>query len=446
MSFEFRTDEKKVHRLSEDEIQKINKTLGKDLNQEGFYVLRFLYNDKMNQAADPKPFKVSTKSLDLIAKKFVGMPWIIPPKLQNKPQHLRGQNERGEDSAKALLEKQNKYSVGPAVATIRNPDSNNVYAVYSIWPEYQKAISENRSPFDEDDELSPYTSITLGNPLFGDKTETEVVDAQPINLQTVGTPGYTPQLAKVQGVCQKGLQHCMKELEVIASAGKLDDKRQEESFIKTIGAAGMSMSEQTNEGSSGEPSIGEIKTAVEQVQKDVVEVKDMGKKTQEVLVKVATEADGVDETKIKKELGAEDESGDDSDENEDDSGAIGAAGKQALDQVKAVKSELKDIKSELAKYKQRDEEQAIALRKKDAETIVDKLFPKLTGDDKTKKVTEYVDLKDENGKPRDIEILANHVKDKKSEVFGAAGYPDFTVDEGDSSGHGQHLLRRMTQN
>ena len=402
--------------LAKDEIE----AYGLDSNKT--YVIRFLYNDKLNQAADPAPFRINERFTDALAEKVIGMPWITPP---NTKKHLKGKDYTFANPEE-LLTYQTQYSMGTFVSTLKNEKTNNYYGIVELKPEFADDAIKGRLP--------EFTSITLGNPKYHD--DGSIIEAEFLNLQTVDYPGYAPHLASIQGVCSAGLKECVNELAVLGASGKKIDKNSFSNIInKVIGA----MSEQQTIGS--EPSNADIVKAVETVQAEIVEIKKMEEATQEALVEVATEAEGVDETKIKEKLGKEGSS-DSSDTPAPE--ITGAAGKQILKTVNQLKAEY-DKKFALieSENKKLQAEKRLAI----ATNITEKLISNksIKAEDKEETIKYYVDKKDDSGSFVDLGLVAETL-DKvpaitsEEQVIGASGFK-LQTNTGNKT-IGNHLLRR----
>ena len=125
--------------LSTGDKQDLNLDAGKT------YALRFLYNDKLNQATDPKPFRINESFTDTLAKKVIGMPWITPP---NTKQHLKT-NEKKQQVFKdttELITYQTQYSMGTFVSTLKNETTNNYYGIVELKPEFADDAEQGRLP------------------------------------------------------------------------------------------------------------------------------------------------------------------------------------------------------------------------------------------------------------------------------------------------------------
>ena len=458
--------------LTVDEIKNLNKD-GYKLDESKTYVIRFGFNDKLNEAADPAPFQVDTSILDKMANDMIGMPWIVVP----KKMHLRGSDEGLKDNAKSLLEIQNKYSVGEIAAYIKS-DANNVWPIIEIWPEWVDAVEQRTIP----NLVSPTFNVIKQN-------GSRILDAEFLNLQSVGSSGYPAQLTQIQGVCKNGIKECMDELRVYAASGKLGEARKNpELFSNTLSRVVGAMSDAANaipptengavtdaaikspEAKAIVAKIEEVKTEIVKVEEEVTavkeevtavkeevtEVKQMETKIIEAVEEVAVQAEGVDETQIKKTL---EEAVNPPSTTPPVNGIapIGAAKGQELElpkelanhpylkqlqkTVKTSQAELETIKRERA-----DEKKAIddRRRKSEAESIVSILIEqnKIKTEDKVKKVQEYLELKDEKGELKDLGLVEATLKslytnDKKvsesGKVEGAYGnestIPDFSTED-----------------
>lgn len=397
------------HILSKDEVAEF-KQKGFDLDENQMHIIRFGFNDKWNNAADPRPFRVKTEHIETLAKDAVGMPYIVNP--NGNKMHIRGTTEGKKDTALDLLSIQAKYAIG----TIKAPlitEKKNVYFIIGIWPEYEKLITEKRIP--------EFTSITL-QPIAEDAEG--ISEAAFLNINGVETPGYDKILAGTLGVCKGGIKKCMDELAPLAAAGKLNATRENaESFSILQGKIGVSMSADQ---SKATPSLETVVKDVEGLKSEVSAIRsDVGaiRSTVEAFAKNT----GADD---KKPVGA---AGDE--KPKDGTGQIvipkelenNEFVKSLADQVKESSKSLEQIKLEREAEKKKQAEQT---RQNQAKSIVSYLIKtgKVKKEDEEKEIKKYFELKDESGNLKDLEVLDNFLKSQApakseddSDVLGAAG-------------------------
>jgi hypothetical protein len=403
-------DVRENHILTKSELSDLSKQ-GYNVDEPGIYVIKFLFNDKWNNAADPRPFRIKPELVQKLAADAIDMPYIVNPNTDKK--HLRGTDAGGQDTAKDLLAIQAQYSIGMIKAPIITP-TNNVYGIIKVWPEYEKLVLE--------DKLPAFTSPTI-NVLKEDADGIE--DAQFLNVNAVGNPGYSKILAGITGICKGGIKQCMMELAPLGAAGSLETSRKDpQSFSLIMNRIGLSMSQ-----AATTPSLDTLSKDVEGIKSELSSVKqDLG--SQKTMLESIAAKVGVDNKPA------------------DANPPMGAAGKdegktgQQLEipkelkdnpyvqelhsQVLETKKSLDEIKKDAAK---KAAQAAANLRKAQAESIVSRTLPKTaTPEQKEAEIKKYVELKDEAGSLKDLEVLDNFLKsttDKKTdnpeEVVGAAG-------------------------
>lgn len=436
------------HILTIEESQKYHLPDGK------MYVIKFLFNDKWNQAVDPRPFKVKTTLIKKLANDSIGMPYVVNP--NNTTTHLRGSHEGRGDTAQGLLEIQAKYAIGLIKVPIIT-STNNVYGIVEVWKEYEKMVSDGLLPKE--------TSPTL----FVIKEDSDGIDdAQFLNINGVDKGGYPDILAGTHGMCKGGIKECMTELAPLGAAGKLIEARKDGLFLNTLKSLKGSMSAQIPDPALAAASPTEEKTEItlEVIAQKIDEVKAVEEKIVEnvetnnsVLKEVATVTKGVDETQVVEKIGDEAaaESSSDSNPAIPTPAIIGAAGLQKMvipkelrsnEFVKALIEKSKSDELRLGTLEKGIQEEAnrklVDARKAQATSIVDKMiaFKQISLDDKNTKIAEYMALKGEDGKLKDLELLDNYLKstiplDGEPEVIGASGstIPTF---------HGDRVASKIT--
>jgi len=205
----------KIQILSPEQIKDFKQN-GHKLDSSKYYTITGMYNNKWNEAADPGRFKIATSAMDKIAKTSIGRPWIPFGNKINKhvrPHPLATVNE--------ILEFQKKFAGGEIVSYIYNQQSNIVYAIIEIWPDFIKMV--------EDEEIYPFTSVMIGNQVFN--KEGEYIDGEVLHIHSVETPGYSPTFAKFKAFCTGGIKQCMEELRPMAASGTLLKFREQQTKI-----------------------------------------------------------------------------------------------------------------------------------------------------------------------------------------------------------------------
>jgi hypothetical protein len=389
-----------IKRLAKSEIQDLNKQ-GHKLDEEGFYVIRFLFNDKWNKAQQPNPFRVKTELLDKLAQDAIGMPWIVPPYgVSQHPTELE-----------QIIEATKKYTIGTIRSTIRYP-SNNVFGIIEILPQFQGAIENNLIP----PLVSPLLNIVKHDNF-------EVEDAQFLNLQSVPTSGYAAELTQISSVCKAGIKQCMEELAVVGATGHDTSRFDTKSFSNRQNGLPSSMSAQdeiTLEGVAKQVAdhskiLGEHSKSLDQIVTDVATIKNaVGQKPQPQGQPAG--AAGPESSKQAKQITIPPELKD----NE--------FVKTILEKSEAQEQLLKKINEEREAEKKKALEQK---RKSAAESIVSILIKNKKIDEKNKdaEIKKYLDLKNEDGAPTDLDAIEATLKsvlpeeaEDKPEIAGAYGY------------------------
>ncbi|MEO9364428.1 MAG: hypothetical protein ABI348_11060 [Nitrososphaera sp.] len=149
-----------------------------------------------------------TEYLDTIAETAIGMPFVVGP---DPFHHVYAASGKPED----IVRLSQKYAWGEIASTLKNPKTNNVYAVVKAFKEYVPRIQRG--------ELPKYTSPMIAPDDLAEALGTGVINGGRIlHLQAVAAPGYDPKVAQVKGhVCGGMLGECMNELRALAAAGNL---------------------------------------------------------------------------------------------------------------------------------------------------------------------------------------------------------------------------------
>ena len=389
---------KENHILSADEITQYQKE-GKNLDLKKMYVIKFLFNDKWNEAADPRPFRIKTSLINKLALDSIEMPYVVNP--NNKDMHLRGPDDNKPDTARGLLEIQAKYSIGLIKVPIITP-TNNVYGIIEVWPQYEKLV--------ESGELPPFTSPTI----FPTKEDHDgIEEGQFLNVNAVGFPGYTEILAGTHGICKNGIKQCMSELAPLAAAGSLKQKRENsQTFLNSLSSLKGNMSADPNQ----TPTLENLSQEVGAIKTEIVNI---NTKLESIASKVGADkpanpegmpmgAAGEQALKLSKELK----------EN--------PAVKEMLENTQKMQKELEEIKK---LNKEREDKITADKRKSQATSIVEKqiLLKQVKPEDKEKEIKKYIELKAEDGNLKDLEVLDNYLKGTVSaeptdDALGASGF------------------------
>lgn len=434
------------HILTASELADYQKQ-GYELDEHKMYIIKFLFNDKWNNAAswkDPtiaEPFRIKTELVERLAKDAVGMPYVVNPKITNR--HLKGSDEGLQDTPEDLLKIQALHSYGIIKVPIINPNKN-VYGIIEIFKDYEGEVENGNIP--------PFVSPSI-LPLKSD--EDGISDAQFINLNGVDIAGYTELLAGTHGVCKNGIKECVTELAVLGASGKLKSARDNtKTFLNNLSSLKQIMS--STEGSTPpptepenkpEPTMADVVKAVEEVSTKVDEVKEVEEKVVEnvetnnvVLKEVATVTEGVDETKVKEKI--DEASAPPADEPPTEPAIVGASGKQALTIPKELRdnpfvqklvADVRDSKKTLAEIQKeaqaRKDAELLSARTAQATSIVERLIAseEISADKRASEIKKYVELKNEDGSLVDISTLDNYLKSKieivdEPAMIGASGY------------------------
>lgn len=421
------------HVMSSAEVEKHNKeNPDSPLDKSKTHAIKFLFNDKLNEAADPTPFQIDESLLDKLEKNSIGMPWIVPK--YGKDMHIRGTDHGLPDTAEGLLKIQAEYAIGTIKATHRT-EGRNVYGIIEVYPEFVAAV--------EKDLIPPLVSPTLN---VIKKEGPKIMDAEFLNLQSVPTSGYPAILTQIKGVCQGGIRKCMEELAPLAAAGKLKASRDNpEKFSNIITRVMGAMSENPDaKAPSGEEqgkALEELQTKISTLEKNV----EMGEaKIADAIDKVATAAEGVDENEIK-ELTSEIKKMDPA-SPEGEPAPAGAAAKKTTAQTTEIPKELlnhpefKKLQSDFTELKKlsdkRESEVEAEKRKILATKIVESKLKlkQIKLEDKDAKIEEYVNMKDGENFV-DLSRIATELESAASTISGAYGgfIPEMTTESASRS-------------
>lgn len=404
--------------LTIEEVKNLNKD-GFNLDDSGneLYLVKFLFNDKLNQAGDPIPFQIATESLDKIAKTFIKRPYVFNPGISNNVgQHVRGPI----DDPKKIIQYQKKFALGEIVNYYINKINNNVNGIVRIFPEYAEEVLSGKIPLP----TSP-----LLEPLKWDNNK--ILDARGLHLQAVKNPGYPIELASITGACQGMLDKCMTELRTLGASRKLKNMRK--NFINTGFSLGGTMPDhtdpnnldsETDDNPPKEMTNGELTTAVH-------ELKQNDDKMMGMLSEMHDKMIGEEDDKTKPPT-------------------TGAAGEkkgnnQKLvqvpeDEYNSLKEKLTTVETDYNKTKEEldKEKKKIALEKRtELATIIAKgelMLKKIEADKLKERIDYWVKLTDEETKqPKDLSLLAQTYKELEPKTVGSADglyieYPEMTGD------------------
>jgi hypothetical protein len=432
--------ESKFKILTPDEINELNRE-GFDLNVKKFYALSFLINDEQNHAADPRSFKIATSFVEPLTKTGMGRPWI--PDTLPDGKHIRPKKGA---TAEEILQFQKDFAGGIMRGYWVNPISLNSNVIIEIFPEFKKAV--------EDGDIPPFVSPMLGN--WTEDKNGEVITGEILHLQSVGTPGYDPEIAKFMGTCEGDFNECAIQLEPLAAAGKLKEYRNSsiscpKKFLNTLAASGIQMSldhsqpptepEPKPEENKGGTSEGEAKILAA-----VEEIKTTTETLKEAIVEVATGAAGVDENAIREKMGmgAMADHPENPEEKEKEKTLAAAGAKQELESVTIAKKALKEL--DILKKERADEKDILTQKERERQVkiiVKSKLLSKeVKIEDKDSYTKELLEKKSST-KPEelaDLSLLAEDAEKRiislipEDETLGAAGlYDDYPIPESTES-------------
>jgi len=402
--------------LTKEEIKNLNKD-GYKLDESGneLYLVKFLFNDRLNNAGDPMPFQIATESLDKIAKTFINRPYVFNPGIKNNVgQHVRGPV----DDPKKIIEYQKAFSIGEIVNYFINKVTRNVNGIVRIFKEYKDEVLTGKIPLPTSPLLEPL------------KWENgKLVDARGLHLQAVPNPGYPVEIASITGACVGMLDKCSTELRTLGASGKLKQFRK--NYIYNSGSLGASMPDPTDPNTPPtdaatppkEMNNMELTTAVSELQTGHKAMKGM---VEEMHAKIMGTGGKPGETPT-----------------------VGSAGKgkteQELvqlpkDEIDAIKNELETVKNNYNKTAKEleDEKNKVALEKRRnlAEIIAkgELFLKKITPEQLKERIEHYIKLVDDNKQPKDLSLLAENYKDMQPKTLGSYGYDESIFPEmaGDS--------------
>ena len=197
--------------LTTQQVHSLNSKHGAGL-EEGkgkMYVQSFLINSQQNQAGDPHPFRVDSQLLPKLARTAIGMPWLPYPKSDGNHQRPIG---AAAFTADGIKQHQQQFAGGEIVAQYTNEGTGNVNVVIDVFPEYQDAVRSKKIPAFVSPMIFPHDMTPEGL----------VKEGEILHLQSVHHPGYAPEVAKINSVCEgNGLKQCMTQMKALAASGKL---------------------------------------------------------------------------------------------------------------------------------------------------------------------------------------------------------------------------------
>ena len=197
--------------LTTQQVHSLNHKHGAGL-EEGkgkMYVQSFLINSQQNQAGDPHPFRVDNQLLPKLARTAIGMPWLPYPKSDGNHQRPIG---AAAFTADGIKQHQQQFAGGEIVAQYTNESTGNVNVIIDVFPEYQEAVRSKKIPAFVSPMIFPHDMTPEGL----------VKEGEILHLQSVHHPGYAPEVAKINSVCEgNGLKQCMTQMKALAASGKL---------------------------------------------------------------------------------------------------------------------------------------------------------------------------------------------------------------------------------
>ena len=197
--------------LTTQQVHSLNSKHGAGL-EEGkgkMYVQSFLINSQQNQAGDPHPFRVDSQLLPKLARTAIGMPWLPYPKSDGNHQRPIG---AAAFTADGIKQHQQQFAGGEIVAQYTNEGTGNVNVIIDVFPEYQEAVRSKKIPAFVSPMIFPHDMTPEGL----------VKEGEILHLQSVHHPGYAPEVAKINSVCEgNGLKQCMTQMKALAASGKL---------------------------------------------------------------------------------------------------------------------------------------------------------------------------------------------------------------------------------
>ena len=363
---------------------------GHKLDSEKTHIARFMFNDKINQAVNPRPFKVPTEHIDDYRQDAIGMPFIVIPKAKNHLFVDQRDNESTQDIVLRQMELQKDFAVGTIRSTFKTP-ANNVFGIIEIFPDYVKDIDKFPA------HVSPSFAVGDYRPIPGEGAE-EIHDAKFVNLQGVPNGGYESRLTGIKGTCRGSFTKCSRELALVGAAGKTKDARSNGNLsLNTINQYRSDMSEQTT---TGDNAGGDAGTDASMIKSGFDKINQRLDATDKQLVGLAGivkqlgEKTGVDVSMIgggeppAKDAGMTGAAGN-KDGDKGDAGKDTNMSQQLTDQDKKIKALEKQLKT-------KDDEAYAAKRQSQAKNIVNAKLKlgMIKKEDAEKTVTELVELKD----------------------------------------------------
>ena len=427
--------EYKDHTLKPEEIIQLNKEgYNLDESKDSLYIIRFLWNNKLNKAYTPGPFRVVPELNDKLVKDAIDMPYIVGP---DPEEHLEGEDAGQPNTAQGLLKIQADFAIGDIKKVLKS-DTDNFYGIIKIYPDYHEDVMNNRIPM----LVSPTFEPIKWN-------HSDLIDANFLNLNAVNSGGYPVALTSIIGACKNGIKQCMAELSVYAAAGNLKASReQQESFSSTIlkNMKPMEHEEVVQIVKEITPEI--AKEVIPEVTKELEEtvvkpleeltakvdkIVEMGEANAEVLKEVATKTEGVDENKVAtKEGGETDTTKDTPIGTPPNIATASGTEKLLLKQNEDTATKLKKLEVDLVDYKKDKEASNKKLKEAHVESIIKmkSRTKEFTEDEKTKLTAEYM--------KKDVDVLETIDNELKAAIpegtnglamsYGPEGFPDMTSD------------------
>lgn len=365
--------------LSENEVITLNQT-GMNLDTKKFYALYGLFDDQMNNAAEPGPFKIYGASMKKIADTFVGKPLLWNPDVNH---HFRANvSTDKKKEAEAILTQQRKLAIGELAAPIINENTKHAYGIFEIWPEYVKAVQTGQVP--------EFTSIMM---LVKQEDQEGIKDAEGLHVQFVGEPGYHKKLSKLHGTCMGGINECMKELRILGAAGKL--REYQKSFSNRI-----SDNSSTMDATPAEERISAIEKDVTGIKTSISEISDSMK---QIVGATGSSQTGVVVTDVKTNVPPGSESKPDP-------------------VVSKLEQEIKDMKAKLEQKDKESQEQLIKFQEAQKTKVIDNIIS-------LEQKLHDISSKEAADRPKfysdadlkALELIEKNLSKRSEKIVGAAG-------------------------
>ena len=145
-----------------------------------------------------------------LARTAIGIPWLPYPKSDGNRCNVR--KGAAAFTADGIKPHQQQFAGGEIVAQYTNEGTGNVNVIIDVFPEYQEAVRSKKIPAFVSPMIFPHDMTPEGL----------VKEGEILHLQSVHHPGYAPDVAKINSVCEgNGLKQCMTQMKALAASGKL---------------------------------------------------------------------------------------------------------------------------------------------------------------------------------------------------------------------------------